>query len=93
MFLVASLYKSFGGGSERLEFAPSFKIVLFSHRPSSVAYPITRAFELKVPPELRQGSPNDMNVKLVDKSSEEYVPPPPPAYVAYSGDGQVHGER
>ena len=44
---------------------------------------------MQVPPELREGSPEDMNVKLVDKSSEEYVPPPPPAYVAYSGNGQV----
>jgi len=33
-----------------------------------------------------------LNVQLVDKREEEYVAPPPPAYVAYSGEGQTLGE-
>ena len=44
-----------------------------------------------LPSELRTGAPYDRNISLKDKSSEEYVPPAPPAYVAYSGNGQATG--
>jgi UBX domain-containing protein 1 len=44
-----------------------------------------------VPSELRTGSHENINVSLKDKSDEEYTSPQPPAYVAYSGDGQSTG--
>lgn len=45
-----------------------------------------------VPDELRaKGASEDVDVRLVNKSGEEYKPPPPPTYVAYSGGGQSTG--
>ena len=45
-----------------------------------------------VPQEIQEkyrGSEKPVDVALEDKREEDYVPPPPPKYVAYSGDG--HG--
>lgn len=33
----------------------------------------------------------DVEIGLVDKRQEDYVPPPPPAYTAFSGEGQTMG--
>jgi len=38
-----------------------------------------------------QSGGTDVAVKIVNKSTEEYVAPPPPAYTAYSGGGQSTG--
>ena len=41
-----------------------------------------------IPPELRQKYPKgELSVSLSDKTEEDYVPPPPPAYVEFSGQG------
>ena len=47
----------------------------------------------QVPEELRPpgAAPGDINVRLEDKSGEDYKAPPPPAYTAYSGEGQSVG--
>lgn len=50
------------------------------------------AFFRYVPKELEaqaQGQP--VHVNLVDKRAEDYVPPPGPKYVAYSGEGKTAG--
>lgn len=40
------------------------------------------------PLELQKGrTPGDLDVRLEDKRGEDYVPPPPPAYIAFSGTG------
>ena len=39
----------------------------------------------RVPKELGTG---DKSIEMVDKRAEEYVPPPPPAYIAFSGGGR-----
>jgi len=39
----------------------------------------------RVPAEL--GATGDMEIDLVDKRGEEFVAPPPPAYIAFSGEG------
>mmetsp|Transcript_30261 Transcript_30261/g.67804 ORF Transcript_30261/g.67804 Transcript_30261/m.67804 type:complete len:162 (-) Transcript_30261:137-622(-) len=49
-----------------------------------------------VPDELREASAvadggASVDVKLDDKSGEDYRAPPPPAYTAYSGGGQTAG--
>jgi UBX domain-containing protein 1 len=44
----------------------------------------------QVPTELRNAD-HDVDVRLIDKSSEGYVAPPPPAYVAYAGHGNTAG--
>lgn len=36
-----------------------------------------------------RGAP--LNVHLVDKRSEDFVAPPPPAYIAFSGEGATLG--
>ena len=42
----------------------------------------------KVPEKLRKQYPKGgLSVSLSDKTSEKYVPPPPPSYVAFSGTG------
>lgn len=44
--------------------------------------------EGKIPPELRAKYPKgELSVSLSDKTEEKYVPPPPPAYVEFSGKG------
>jgi hypothetical protein len=43
-----------------------------------------------VPAELQSGAA-DVDVSLVNKMTEEYTAPPPPAYVAYSGEGASLG--
>ena len=41
-----------------------------------------------IPPQLRKKYPKgELSVSLSDKTEEEYVPPPPPAYVEFSGQG------
>jgi hypothetical protein len=35
--------------------------------------------------EMSQGSQGEIEVALNDKRTEDYVPPPPPSYVAFSG--------
>jgi len=37
-----------------------------------------------VPAEMSQGATGDIEVSLNDKRAEDYVPPPPPSYVAFS---------
>lgn len=42
----------------------------------------------EAPQELQiSGRRQPLEVNLIDKRSEEYIPPPPPAYVAFSGQG------
>lgn len=36
----------------------------------------------------REFGPGDASIGVADKRGEDFVPPPPPAYVAFSGDGQ-----
>lgn len=41
-----------------------------------------------IPSELRKKYPKgELSVSLSDKTQEKYVPPPPPAYVEFSGQG------
>lgn len=37
------------------------------------------------------GKPQNLEVQLSDKRSEDYVAPPPPAYIAFSGAGATLG--
>ena len=47
-----------------------------------------------VPQELEGENRNEpVEISLVDKREEAYVAPPPPAYTAFSGEGQVMGSR
>eukprot|EP01016_Furgasonia_blochmanni_P019035 TRINITY_DN2142_c0_g2_i12.p1 TRINITY_DN2142_c0_g2~~TRINITY_DN2142_c0_g2_i12.p1 ORF type:complete len:288 (+),score=56.35 TRINITY_DN2142_c0_g2_i12:392-1255(+) len=41
----------------------------------------------RVPSELRDKYPQGLSVGLEDRRQEDYVPPPPPSYVAFSGQG------
>lgn len=44
--------------------------------------------EGKIPPELRAKYPKgELSISLSDKTEEKYIPPPPPAYVEFSGKG------
>lgn len=43
----------------------------------------------KVPAELQSGAPGPVDVNIVDKRSEEYSPPPAPAFTAFEGSGQA----
>jgi UBX domain-containing protein 1 len=46
-----------------------------------------------IPPELRKKYPKgELSVSLADKTSEKFVPPPPPAYVEFSGQGVSFSE-
>jgi UBX domain-containing protein 1 len=46
-----------------------------------------------IPPELRKKYPKgELSVSLSDKTSEKFVPPPPPAYVEFSGQGVSFSE-
>ena len=59
--------------------------------------PANKAFldELKqgvVPTELRQQYPRGVSVGLEDRRSQNYVPPPPPKYISFSGEGTSMGE-
>lgn len=45
----------------------------------------------RVPSELQDPGGANVDVDLEDKRGEEYAPPPKPAYVAYSGEGQSLG--
>ena len=49
--------------------------------------------EGKVPAELRAKYPSGLGVGLNDKREEDYVPPPPPKYISFSGDGAKMGEE
>ena len=44
-----------------------------------------------VPKELRQKYNKPIGIALEDRRKERYVPPPPPKYVAYSGEGASLG--
>jgi len=44
-----------------------------------------------VPNEIREKYKGGVSVGLEDKRKEEWVPPPPPKYVAYSGSGMSMG--
>lgn len=47
-----------------------------------------------VPRELEaqfEGRPVQVSVNLVDKREEDFTPPPPPSYIAYSGEGKTAG--
>lgn len=46
-----------------------------------------------VPAEIRQQYPKGLGVALADKREEDYVPPPPPKYISFSGDGAKMGEE
>lgn len=42
----------------------------------------------KIPKKLKEKYPNGgLSVSLSDKTSEKFTPPPPPAYIAFSGAG------
>ena len=46
-----------------------------------------------MPPELvKKYKGKHLDVGLEDKRGEEYVPPPPPKYTAYSGHGAAMGK-
>jgi hypothetical protein len=45
-----------------------------------------------IPKQLRVKYPKGgLSVSLSDKTQEKYVPPPPPAYIAFSGSGTSLG--
>ena len=44
-----------------------------------------------VPRELQEKYGRELDVGLEDKRAEEYVPPPPPKYTAYQGEGMKIG--
>lgn len=44
-----------------------------------------------VPKEIQQKYKKNVGVALEDKRQEAYTPPPPPKYVAYSGQGLSMG--
>ena len=44
-----------------------------------------------MPDELRHKYPNGLSVGLQDKRTQEYVPPPPPKYISFSGEGTSMG--
>ncbi len=44
-----------------------------------------------VPQELRQQYPKGVQVGLEDKRTQDYVPPPPPKYISFSGQGTSMG--
>lgn len=45
-----------------------------------------------VPRELEgENRDEEVEIGLVDKRQEDYVPPPAPAYTAFSGEGQTMG--
>jgi len=43
----------------------------------------------RVPAELQGDKPGELDVSIEDKRSEQYTPPPPPAYTAFGGSGQA----
>ncbi|CAK71949.1 unnamed protein product (macronuclear) [Paramecium tetraurelia] len=47
----------------------------------------------QVPTSLRSKYPKGLSVKLEDKKTEKYVPPPPPKYVEFSGSGVSLGQQ
>ena len=47
----------------------------------------------RIPTEIRETYKRDIGVALADKRSEDYVPPPPPKYISFSGAGQSMGEE
>ncbi|CAD8171717.1 unnamed protein product [Paramecium pentaurelia] len=47
----------------------------------------------QVPTALRSKYPKGLSVKLEDRKSEKYVPPPPPKYVEFSGSGVSLGQQ
>ena len=44
-----------------------------------------------VPKELRSKYNKPIGIALEDRRKEKYIPPPPPKYVAYSGEGASLG--
>ncbi|CAD8160810.1 unnamed protein product [Paramecium pentaurelia] len=47
----------------------------------------------QVPTALRAKYPKGLSVKLEDRKTEKYVPPPPPKYVEFSGSGVSLGQQ
>ena len=46
-----------------------------------------------IPAELKKKYPKgQLSISLSDKTKEKYVPPPPPAYVEFSGQGVSFSE-
>ena len=45
----------------------------------------------RVPQELVAKYNKDIGVSLTDKRKEDYVPPPPPKYISFSGEGTSMG--
>lgn len=44
-----------------------------------------------VPTELRSKYPKGLSVALENRVSQDYVPPPPPKYISFSGEGTTLG--
>ena len=44
-----------------------------------------------VPQEIRHKYPRGVSVGLEDKRTQNYVPPPPPKYISFSGSGTTMG--
>ena len=47
----------------------------------------------RIPTEIRQQYQKDIGVSLADRRQDEYVPPPPPKYISFSGEGTSMGEE
>ena len=47
----------------------------------------------RIPTEIREKYKRDIGVALADKREEDFVPPPPPKYISFSGSGTTMGEE
>jgi hypothetical protein len=41
----------------------------------------------QIPSEIRKKYPKDLSIALDDQREYDYVPPPPPKYIPFSGEG------
>ena len=47
----------------------------------------------RIPTEVREQYKRDIGVALADKREDNFVPPPPPKYISFSGAGTSMGEE